>query len=172
MLILAVLGSLVVLGDFVLIWDLVKCAISTVSTIPMVPTNSLGLAGGAIFDSVSLCTCTCFMISASVRISSCTVHILMLVVWVVTGLSCESGFSCSWFIDSLFVMFWVRFSCSIGSDITSGLLSLFIWSCPVLSMSFSLISGVLVSILDSLLTISSSSWFFPRESLDFRLLVV
>ena len=49
MLILAVLGSLVVLGDFVLIRDLVTCAVSTVSTIPLVPTNSLGLAGGAVF---------------------------------------------------------------------------------------------------------------------------
>ena len=92
MLLLAVLGNLFVLGNLVLVRDLVKCVISTVST---VPTNSLGLAGGAVFDLISLCTCTCFTISASVRISNRTVHILMLVVWLVTGLSCESGFSCS-----------------------------------------------------------------------------
>ena len=79
MLLLVVLGSLFVLGEFVLVRDLVKCTISTVSTVPTVPTNLLGLAGRAVFDSVSLCTCTCFMISASVRISSRTVHILILV---------------------------------------------------------------------------------------------
>ena len=45
MLLLAVLGSLFVLGDFVLVRDLVKCVISTIST---VPTYSLSLAGGAI----------------------------------------------------------------------------------------------------------------------------
>ena len=95
MLLLAVLGSLFVLGSFVLVRDLVKCTISTVST---VPTTSLGLVGGAVFDLSSLCTCTCFMISASVKISNHTVHILMVVMWLVIGTSC----SC--FTGSLFVM--------------------------------------------------------------------
>ena len=99
MLLLTVHGNLFVLGNLVLVRDLVKCVISTVST---VPTNSLGLAGGAVFDLISLCMCTCFTISASVRISKCTVHILMLVVWLVPVLYCESSFSCS---DSLFAMF-------------------------------------------------------------------
>ena len=101
MLLLAVLGNLFVLGDLVLVRDLVKCTVSTVST---VPTNSLGLAGGAISDFISLCTCTCFTISASVRISNRTVHILMLVAWLVTGRSCGSAFFCYWFNGSLFVM--------------------------------------------------------------------
>ena len=48
-----------------------KCTVSTVST------ASPGLVGGTVFDLSSLCTCTCFTMSASVRISNCTVHILM-----------------------------------------------------------------------------------------------